>query len=295
MDRRCAYLTMEDPAGWSIDAELGFPPMETMGWRVESLPWRTPGTDWDRFDAVYIGRPWDYPQEVQHFMHVLASIDRSRAILVNDIDRVRWTIPKTYLRDLENRGVAIVPSIWGGEMDAATLESALNQFAVDRIVVKPVISSNATDTFVLERNEHSGVANMLAETFSSRDFVIQPFIENIQREGEYSLFYFNRRFSHAVQMVPRCGDFRVQEEYGADIVSIEPEAALLEVGRRVMQMVAPLPVYARTDFVRGPDGGFLLMELELIEPSMYLRMDRAAPLRFATAFDEYVSNVSGRL
>ena len=115
-----------------------------------------------------------------------------------------------------------------------------------------------------------------------------------QSEGEYSLFYFNRRFSHAIRKTPKPGDFRVQEEFGADIVLVDPEPALLAAGEQVMQLVEPLPAYARVDFVEGPDGRFLLMELELIEPSMYLRMHQEAPRRFAEAFDEYVRNASGR-
>jgi hypothetical protein len=85
------------------------------------------------------------------------------------------------------------------------------------------------------------------------------------------------------------------EDHGAEIVAIDPEPALLDTADQVLQLVDPMPVYARADFVRGPDGRFLLMELELIEPSMYLRMDREAPQRFAEAFEEYISKMSGSL
>jgi hypothetical protein len=99
----------------------------------------------------------------------------------------------------------------------------------------------------------------------------------------------------SVQKIPQRDDFRAQEDHGAEIVAIDPEPALLDTADQVLQLVDPMPVYARTDFVRGPNGHFLLMELELIEPSMYLRMDTEAPQRFAEAFDEYVSKVSGSL
>jgi glutathione synthase/RimK-type ligase-like ATP-grasp enzyme len=128
----------------------------------------------------------------------------------------------------------------------------------------------------------------LQDTFSKRAFVVQPFIENIQSEGEYSLFYFGNKFSHAIQKIPKARDFRVQEEYGAAVVSVEPEPQLLQTAEHVLSLVKPAPVYVRNDFVRGPDGRFLVMELELVEPSMYLRMDSDAPRRFAAAFDNYV-------
>ncbi len=294
-NRRCAYLTMDNPEGWSIDAELGFSPLRAMGWTIDSLPWRTDKVDWDRFDAVYIGTPWDYPEDPEHFMRVLESVDRSGAILINDIELVRWTIPKTYLRDLEDKGASIVPSIWGDEMNPEALDAAFKHFSVDKIIVKPVISTNATDTYLLERENIPRTAIQLRDIFADRPYVMQPFIENIQSEGEFSLFYFTNNFSHAIQKTPKRDDFRVQEEHGADIYAVKPEPALLESADKIMQLVDPIPVYARADFVRGPDGRFLVMELELIEPSLYLRMDAEAPRRFAEAFDEYVTNVSGSM
>lgn len=283
---------MEKSAGWSIDAELGFPPLEARGWQIDFLSWRSEGVDWDRFDAVYIGTPWDYPEDPGRFLLLLERIDQSGAVLVNDIALVRWTVPKTYLRDLEEIGVAIVPSIWGEAMDFGTIENAFTQFDVDKLIVKPVISTNATNTFLFVRETLPDLIELLRETFVARPYVVQPFIGNIQSEGEYSLFYFNRTFSHAIQKIPKQGDFRVQEEYGAEIISVDPEPALGEAGDQLMKIVDPMPVYGRADFVRGPDGRFLLMELELIEPSMYLRMNKEAPQRFADAFDEYVTGQS---
>lgn len=291
--RRCAYLTMEDQQGWSIDAELAFPSMRSMGWTIDALPWRTENVDWDAFDAVYVGTPWDYPEDPGHFMQVLRSIDRSNAVLVNDMQLVAWSIPKTYLRDLEEKGVAIVPSIWAERYEDGMLENALDRFAVGTIIVKPIISTNATDTYLFCRQDTGSLESVLGETFADRPCVMQPFMENIQTEGEYSLFYFNREFSHAIRKTPKRGDFRVQEEHGSEIIAVMPEPSLREAGDRVLRLIDPLPVYARVDFVRGADERFLLMELELVEPSMYLRMDDKAPERFARAFNEYFTRTAG--
>jgi hypothetical protein len=281
---------MENSDGWSIDAELGFPPMETLGWQVDSVPWRSFEGNWDQFDAVYIGTPWDYPEDPEGFLRVLGTIDASTALLVNELALVNWSLAKTYLRDLEERGAAIVPSIWREQMSAETLDAAFDEYGTERIIVKPVVSTNATDTYLLTREGARELESVLVTTFENRPFVVQPFIESIQTEGEFSLFYFNRELSHATIKIPKRGDFRVQEEHGADVMSVQPEAALVETGDLVMRLVYPMPAYARVDFVRGPDGRFLVMELELIEPSLYLRMDSQAPQRFAEAFDQYVTN-----
>jgi len=295
MTRRCAYLTMQSTEGWSIDADLGFPPMEALGWQVDAVPWRGDVPDWNEYDAVYIGVPWDYPEDPEGFLAVLGDIDRSNAILVNDLSLVHWSLPKTYLRDLEARGADIVPSLWFEHMDVDTLSAAFESHGVDQIIVKPVISTNAADTYLLTRKRANALRDELARVFHSRPFIVQTFIGSIQTEGEYSLFYFNREFSHATLKVPKTGDFRVQEEHGAEVRSITPEPALLATGDKVMGLVEPMPAYARADFVRGPDGRFLVMELELIEPSMYLRMDPEAPGRFAEAFDRYVRERKGEI
>jgi len=280
---------MENTDGWSIDADLGFPPLEALGWNVEAVRWRSEAPDWNRYDAVYIGVPWDYPEDPQRFLNLLATIDASRAILVNPLPLVHWSLAKTYLRDLEQGGADIVPSLWYEKMDAGLLEATFRAHDTDRIIVKPVVSTNATHTFLLTLDLARDLADTLQATFANRPFVVQPFIENIQREGEFSLFYFNRELSHATLKIPKRGDFRVQEEHGAEVLAVAAEPALIEAGERAMQLVTPMPAYARADFVRGPDGRFLVMELELIEPSMYLRMDAKAPRRFAVAFDAYVS------
>ena len=282
---------MANPDGWEIDFDLSFEPMQALGWSIDTIPWRTVSVDWEQYDAVYICTPWDYLDDLDLFLNLLDDVDSSSAVLVNDMALVRWTIPKTYLRDLESRGAAIVPSIWYHEFDPDKLSGFFDAHEAERIIVKPVVSNNAHHTFLLEMPVPASLVRELEETFGTRPFVVQPFIENVQAEGEFSLFFFSNEFSHAILKTPKQEDFRVQEEYGARIISTEPESALLETAARILQLVDPMPVYARCDFIRGPDGRFLLMELEVIEPSLYLRMDSESPRRFARAFDAYVAGL----
>jgi hypothetical protein len=290
--KRCAFLTMDSTEGWSIDADLGIAPLEARNWTVDWIPWRTADVPWDRYDAVYIGVPWDYPADVQRFLSLLERIDRSRAVLVNDLSLVRWSLAKTYLRDLEQRGADIVPSLWYDRMPSGELAGWFERLATRKLIVKPVVSTNATDTFLMTDDSARAEEDVLLRTFRDRALVVQPFIASIVSDGEYSLFYFGNEFSHAIRKRPKRDDFRVQEEHGAEICPTEPEPPMIEAADRVLRLVDPTPVYARVDFVRGADGRFLLMELELIEPSMYLRMHPAAPERFAAAFERYVAAAS---
>jgi len=280
---------MDSTEGWSIDADLAIPPLQALGWQIDTVPWRAPAIDWSAYSAVYVGTPWDYPEDVALFIRVLEQIERSGATLVNGIELIRWSIPKTYLRDLEARGADIVPSLWFASLSPGHLPSFFEALQSDRLVIKPVVSTNAKDTFLLDRDDGPDRTELLLDTFRDRAFVVQPFIESIRTEGEFSLFYFGGVLSHAIRKVPKAQDFRVQEEHGASIEAILPDLSLVACADGILALVAPAPVYARCDLVRGPDGRLLLMELELIEPSMYLRMHPEAPQRFARAFDRHVA------
>ena len=290
---RSAFLTMEDTDGWAIDADLAFAPLAELGWQCEWRRWREAAADWDDFDAVYIAATWDYPDDPCAFLEILERIDRSAAMLVNPLELVRWNIPKTYLRDLEERGAAIVPSRWYRRSDECALDDEFDAFGADRLIVKPVVSTNAHNTFALERDTEPSIREEIAQVFAERPFVVQPFMAAIQSEGEYSLFYIGDALSHAIRKVPKPDDFRVQEEHGAALQRVAPDADLCRVAGHVMGLLEPAPLYARCDFVRDAAGTYRVMELELIEPSLYLRMDEDAPMRFAHAFDRYVRRLRG--
>jgi glutathione synthase/RimK-type ligase-like ATP-grasp enzyme len=291
--KKVAYLTMEDMGDFVTDFHLSVAPMAALGWQVETVPWRS-RVDWDEFDAVYICTPWDYPDYLPQFLDVLVRIESSQALLVNDLSLVHWTMEKTYLRDIELRGGDIVPSTWYEGFEAVNPAGFFAEHETGKVVIKPIVGANARDTFVLEDPVDDVTLQMLRQVYAGRAFLVQPFIEAIQSEGEYSLFFFNGSYSHAILKTPKDGDFRVQEEHGADIVAVQAPEALLDTAQELFGSIEPLPVYGRGDWVRGPDGRYLLMELELIEPSLYLRTDSGAAARFARAFDETFQKFAGK-
>jgi hypothetical protein len=290
--KKCAYLTMQDPGDYVTDYDLSFDAMAAQGWDVDTVAWRDPEIDWDAYDAVYLCTAWDYPHHLDEFIAVLQNIETSSAMLVNELSLVQWTLRKTYLRDLECRGADIVPSLWCSDIAAEDMSSWFTAHGTDTVIIKPEVGANAHDTFVLRKPLGPETQAALSATFQGRAFFVQPFIDSIKTEGEYSLFYFGGEFSHAILKTPTQDDYRSQEEYGAQIASVQPSARLLAAGRKVLSVVSPQPVYVRVDFVRGADDKFLLMELELIEPSLYLRTDDAAATRFAVAFDKHVDEHS---
>ncbi len=283
--KKIAYLTMADAGDFVTDYHLSIEPMAALGWRVETVNWRS-RLDWDRYHAVYICTPWDYPDHQAQFLDVLKTIDASDALLINDLELVHWTLQKTYLRDVERRGSEIVPSTWYDGFASVDTAGFFSEHQTNRVVIKPTVGANAKDTFVLTDPVDDDHLQMLRQTYADRAFLIQPFIETIQVEGEYSLFFFNGQYSHAIRKTPKSGDFRVQEEHGAEIKSVRPSDSLLDTASSLFATIEPRPTYGRGDWVRDATGRYLLMELELIEPSLYLRTDSGAATRFARALDE---------
>jgi hypothetical protein len=223
----------------------------------------------------------------------LKAIESSRTPLANPLSLVRWNLSKDYLRELGTRGVRVVPTIWSRGLRLRELEEAFNTFACDEIVIKPSIGASAGDTYRLTHASAREKAAELESVFSDRDFMTQPFLQAVVEEGEFSLFYFGGRFSHAVLKSPKPRDFRVQEEHGAAIHSVAAPRESLHTAERILQQLEISPLYARVDLVRDGDRDFFLMELELIEPALYFRTDEQAADRFATAFEQWISENSG--
>ena len=287
--RRCAFLTLEDSTGFVIDDELAYAPLAALGWRIDAIPWRQPQVEWHAYDAVVIRSTWDYINDPDAFLAVLAEIERSGTQLFNGLDLVRWNIRKTYLQDLAERGVAVVPTIWRERLNPGELPDLVSEVGTAEVVIKPVVGLNAHGAFRLDAQTACSRAGELSAYYTNRALLAQPFLSAITTEGEYSLFYFNGTNSHTILKTPKEADFRVQEEHGGVIRAVETEDALREAGDAALRAIGSLPLYARVDFVRANDDrGYWLMELELIEPSLYLRMDPGAPERFARALHDRV-------
>ena len=154
-------------------------------------------------------------------------------------------------------------------------------------MIKPTISANSDNTFWLKKESFQAKKELLEDSLANRQLMIQPFIPAIVEEGEYSLFYFAGNYSHCILKTPKQGDFRVQEEHGGILKSIDPSQALFDAAQKALQTIPEKVLYARIDLVDYKDH-FHLMEIELIEPSLYFNLDDKAAIRFAENFAEWM-------
>ena len=285
--KRLACLTLERVGDYVIDDDLAYAELRRRGWQVDVIPWTRP-TDWTAYDRVLIRTPWDYQNAPQQFLHVLEQVEASGTPLQNPLAVVRWNLDKRYLRDLQAAGVPIVPSLFADRFDAELLAGSFVRFGSERVVIKPTVSANADHTYPLTADQVLDQREALGKVFHQRPHLIQPFLDEVLGDGEVSLFHFGGRYSHAIRKQPKAGDFRVQEEHGGLITALEPDAALRTAAEAALAAVPAPVLYSRADFVRV-DGQDLLMELELIEPSLYFRMHPDAPILFADALDGWAA------
>ena len=291
--KKCAFLTMENLKGYKCDDPLVYSPLADKGWQVNTVPWLGATTDWSAYDAVVIRSTWDYQFHSEAFLSLLEKIAATGVRLENEIDLVKWNMNKSYLRDLEEKGISIVPTLWGHGLDVQQFSGIFREIrewdtGSEDLVIKPRVSASAKDTFRIS-GAHEQNLQEIASRFENREWMVQPFMENIVAEGEFSLFYFGGQLSHTILKQPKKNDFRVQEEYGGQNRFIKrPEKKLRDSSEQVISALGSIPLYARVDMVRFQQN-FYLMELELIEPSLFFSMDPLSPQRFAAAFERQVS------
>jgi glutathione synthase/RimK-type ligase-like ATP-grasp enzyme len=223
---------------------------------------------------------WDYFERFPEFTAWLDRIERlTRAI--NPISTVRWNMDKHYLADLDRRGVPVVPSRFLERGSTCPLLDVLEEAGWDEAVVKPCVSGAARHTYRVNRRTAAELQPLLTELLAAEAMIVQPFQADVAATGEDTLMLFGGKFSHAVRKVAKAGDFRVQDDFGGTVHPHTPTAEQIELAERSAAVCSPVPVYGRVDMVRDNAGRLAIMELELIEPELWLRMYPPAAEAFA--------------
>ncbi len=280
---RCAFLTT-DKDGLTDDDQLAATLISDLGGRVTPVAWQAADTNWSAYDRVVVRSTWDYHLDSEEFMNRLAEIEESGVDLRNPLELIRWNVPKTYLQDLQTSGISIVPTVWREGLKPGDLNALIKEVGTEQVILKPVVSASAEGLVVVESKMVDEVRPGVERSFSERPLMAQPFVDAVTTEGEFSLVYFDGHFSHGVVKKPQAGDFRVQQDFGGRSRAVDPEPALLETANQILATLPTIPTYSRVDLARSNHGdNFWLMELELIEPELFLGSDPQAARRFAQA------------
>src|SRR5215218_2590983 len=246
---------------------------------AEPVAWTDRHIDWDAYDAAVLRSTWDYVDDARHFLDVMAAIERSRCLLLNPADAVRWNVDKRYLDDLDRLGVPIVPLVRGMRADAARIQASITQAGWDELVLKPAVGVGGSGVV---RANAASLPHVLDALTPDTEVMVQPFVDAVLDEGELSFIFIGGALSHVLRKRPARGDFRAHGIYGGTVVAA---AAPGDDLAQLEAIVARLPfdlLYARIDVVRV-DGRLAVLELELVEPMLYFDLAPGSAGRLADA------------
>jgi glutathione synthase/RimK-type ligase-like ATP-grasp enzyme len=263
-----------EPWRWSYDPEAKA--LTDAGANVEPVVWTKAG-DLSHFDLVLPLVVWGYHQDYRAWLALLEQAEQRRWRMINPPSMLRWNGDKRYLVELAQGGVATVPTMVTEDFCVADLAEARRLFATQAVVIKPPISASAMGAARLAPDD-----DLPAETLG-RPMIIQPLIQAIGTVGEYSLMFFGGTFSHAVVKRPKAGDFRVQEYLGGVTLPADPPEGAIELAQAALAAAPADATYARVDIIPDDGGVLRIMELELIEPSLFLEHARGGEAAFARA------------
>jgi len=251
-----------EPWQWTYDPEAAV--LASGGADVIPIPWTEPG-DLSGFDLVLPLVAWGYHAGYPRWLALLDRAEREGWRMINPPALLRWNGDKAYLAELAELGVSTVPTLAVEACCDADLDEARRRFDCDWLVIKPPISASAMGTHRLGPND-----DVPADS-RGRPTILQPLIEEIARTGEFSLMLFDGEYSHAVVKRPKSGDFRVQEYHGGVTLPCPvPPAGAVELAQEALAAAPAHAIYARVDIVPDDAGVLRIMELELIEPSLFL-------------------------
>ncbi len=248
---------------------------------VEPLVWDADGEVPD-VDAVVLRSCWDYHEKTDAFVGFLGRLGEAGIRCLNSPRVATWNLDKRYLFDLERTGTRIPRTIRVERGERRSLCALLEESTLDEAVVKPVVGMLGVDTWRTSRATASRDAGAFAELVARRPVFVQEFVTGVLDQGEISIVFIAGRFSHAVQKRPARAEFRVHEEHGGTRRAIVPSSQWLAQAERALASVGEPLLYARFDGIPCDDE-LVLMELELIDPSLFLAYDPDATSRFADA------------
>jgi glutathione synthase/RimK-type ligase-like ATP-grasp enzyme len=251
--------------------------------------WTDPSIDWSSATLCVLRSTWDYHQVPARFLGWLDQV-ASQAMVRNHPSIVRWNAHKFYLRDLAEKGVPIVPTSWLRRGATATIESLLAAHATEELIIKPAHGASSFDVLHVQRGstaQRRGQAH-LNRLLRAEDVLVQPFLRTLADYPERALMFIEGAFTHAVSKTP----FQTALPSGeaGDAPLAEPTGEEVAIATRAIQSLPERPLFARVDLVRDEHQRPCVLELELIEPTLFLGMHPPSVIALADAIAALLSS-----
>jgi hypothetical protein len=256
---------------FELEEQMSFllPAFQAAGITLETVRWQEAAERAGEFDAMLPLLVWDYVEadNLSLFKEAMAQVT-PKTLLLNPLPVIEWNGHKGYLDELRQLGAPTIPTIRASApFEASVVEEAFTTFQCDQIVIKPAVGANSWRQVLLRQGDPLPSQSELPPG----EALIQPFLTSVKDEGEFSFVYFDGTFSHALRKVPRSGDYRIQPTYGGTQSQYHPTEEDKALVESILQLISfGSLLYVRVDLLRGNDGLLKLIELEMIEPFLYL-------------------------
>lgn len=231
--------------------------------------WNDPAVNWAAYDGIILKSPWDYHEKHTEFLNWVDGLTQQGVQTFNTTEVVRWNSDKHYLKDVLDSGLPAIPTLYLEKNTSVDPKrNYFQELDTTRLVIKPCISAGAKNTILVTPEEFPGQVSAINTWLQEEAYMIQPFVPEIL-EGEWSLLFFGGKYSHSLLKTPKEQDFRVQHYLGGKVSYLEADENLIAQAAEFVSAFASGTLYARVDgvVIRGV---FHLMELELIEPYLFL-------------------------
>ncbi len=268
----CVTLPEPDP-----DEQPLLDALSSAGLKARVLAWDDPTVDWSRARLAVLRSSWNYPWMVDEFLS-WATVTSALTDLWNPLELVRWNLHKRYLVELERHGVPVTPTVVVERGAEHSLASVLDERDWVEAVVKPAVSAGSFRTIKVDRASRGAGEDHFRSLVAERDVLIQPYLNSVEEYGERALVWIDGELTHSVRKQPR---FAGEDESVSTVMPIT--GAERRLARLAIEVIDGTPLYARIDAAPGPDGDPIVMELEMIEPSLFFLQCPAALDRFVGA------------
>jgi len=293
---KIAYVCYEDVGKYSSNVEnedqILLDYLTNKGLNLTMEVWNDPKVNWANYDLALIKSPWDYFDQIEEFYRWLNKLQNLKLDLLNPASIIKWNSDKHYLREIAEAGLNVTPTLYFEKGERPDLAICFEKLNSDMLIVKPCISGGSKNTIKVTRTNLTEVTLLLHGYLAEEAYMVQPFLTEIETGGEWSFLFFNGTFSHNLLKKAKQGDFRVQHYLGGSIHSESAPPHLLNSAKEYVEQFAKGCLYARVDGLEV-NGKFLLMELELIEPFLFLFTNQDSYQNYYIALTEMINARKG--
>jgi glutathione synthase/RimK-type ligase-like ATP-grasp enzyme len=262
-----AFLTCDKLPNLNLNDQQLIPKLAAHNIHATSQIWSNTNTDWSQFDYLIFRSTWDYYERAPEFNQWLDTIQNLGIKTLNPIEVIQHNKHKFYLKQLQESGITIIPTIFIEKTTDLNLQNLIPT-TWEKAVLKPAFSAGSYQTQLFETKNLEDIQAIYQPIASQKDLLLQKFMPEIQSNGETSFIFFNKKFSHAVNKKPANGDFRIQSQFGGIYTPFLPENNLIEQAQQIVNTFQTPLLYARIDGIII-NNHLHLMEIECIEPDLY--------------------------